>query len=125
MPKAPRMPYQLWLVAKRHQSHPEDALEEERVDGVRMMQAVVRAYDRFFGKRTAYVMGLMQAPSSDTRGVYHWRWEFLPIDRSPDKIKYLAGSEMGMGAYIADVLPEQTLEQLAPLIRQEWEQGSW
>ncbi|MDP9412454.1 MAG: galactose-1-phosphate uridylyltransferase, partial [Actinomycetota bacterium] len=34
--------------------------------------------------------------------------EFYPPNRTADKLKYLAGSETGAGAYVVDVLPEQT-----------------
>jgi UDPglucose--hexose-1-phosphate uridylyltransferase len=34
------------------------------------------------------------------------------IQRSADKLKYLAGSETGMGAFITDVLPEDVAERL-------------
>jgi len=34
------------------------------------------------------------------------------VRRQPGKLKYLAGSESAMGAYIMDLKPEQSAEQL-------------
>jgi len=32
--------------------------------------------------------------------------------RGPDRLKYLAGSESAMGAWIGDLVPEQTADRL-------------
>jgi UDPglucose--hexose-1-phosphate uridylyltransferase len=46
---------------------------------------------------------------------YEWNWfhvEFYPPYRTANKLKYLAGSEAGAGAFINDTLPEQTSQTL-------------
>ena len=42
----------------------------------------------------------------------HLHWEFAPVHRSADKIKYVAGSELMGGAYLTDVAPEEAAERL-------------
>ena len=42
----------------------------------------------------------------------HFHIEFYPPNRTADKLKYLAGSETGAGAYVMDALPEQTAGRL-------------
>jgi UDPglucose--hexose-1-phosphate uridylyltransferase len=43
---------------------------------------------------------------------YHLHVEFYPPNRTESKLKYLAGSELGAGAFINDTLPEETAERL-------------
>ena len=38
--------------------------------------------------------------------------ELFSIRRAPGKLKYLAGSESGMGVFINDVTPERTAHML-------------
>jgi UDPglucose--hexose-1-phosphate uridylyltransferase len=38
--------------------------------------------------------------------------QFTSPRRAADKLKYLAGSESGMGAFIGDVAPETSAERL-------------
>ena len=39
-------------------------------------------------------------------------WELFSVRRAPGKIKYLAGSESGMAAWINDVPPEDAAARL-------------
>ena len=39
-------------------------------------------------------------------------FEFYPPNRSAEKLKYLAGSELGAGAFILDVRAEETAARL-------------
>jgi UDPglucose--hexose-1-phosphate uridylyltransferase len=41
--------------------------------------------------------------------------ELFTIWRAPDKLKYLAGSESGMGAFANDVRPEAAAKRLREL----------
>ncbi len=118
VPAAMRMPYQVQLVPRRHIPALLEVSADERAEGVLMMQAMLRTYDRFFGLRAALVMGLNQAPV--TRPPYHLRWDFLPIDRGAGKIKYLAGSELAMGAFVVDMVPEQVRDRLGPIFDREY-----
>ncbi|WP_053958943.1 galactose-1-phosphate uridylyltransferase [Sulfobacillus thermosulfidooxidans] len=113
VPYALRMPYQLWLVPKRHVPHIAELTDEEICEGVRMMQHIVRTYDTYFGLRTALVMALYQDVQKDS--CYHFRWDFLPIDRGSGKIKYLAGSELAMDAFVVDMTPEFVATSLEPI----------
>ena len=44
--------------------------------------------------------------------VSHLHLEFTPLHRTADKLKYLAGSELGAGAFINDVAPEDAAGRL-------------
>lgn len=125
VPQAMRMPYQVRLVPNRHRSHLEDLSVREGAEGSRLLQAVLRTYDVWFGHRTALVMALYQGPvHGEARRQYHLRWDFLPIERGDGKRKYIAGSELAMGAFVTDVLPEHVYSCLYPLFRREVERNA-
>ena len=46
------------------------------------------------------------------RDQWHLAVEVFTIRRAPGRLKYLAGSESGMGAFITDTNPEDVAEQL-------------
>ena len=52
-------------------------------------------------------------PTNGTSKEYsHFHIEFYPPYRTKDKLKYLAGSELGVGAFINDSLPEEKAQEL-------------
>lgn len=118
VPAAMRMPYQIQLTPNRHVATLVDLTDGERVEGALLMQAILRTYDRLMGHRAALVMGLHQAPVD--RPPYHMRWEFLPIERGRGKIKYMAASELSMGAFVVDMVPKQVRERFYPILEQEY-----
>ena len=62
-----------------------------------------------------YIMLMHQRPTKGEADEYHYyrfHIEFYPPYRTPDKLKYLAGSEAGAGAYINDTHAEITAEAL-------------
>ena len=75
---------------------------------------VVTTYDELFGFPLPYVMSMHQAPTDDGQwqSVSHLHVEFTPVHRAPDRLKYLAGSELGAGAFISDVAPETAASAL-------------
>jgi UDPglucose--hexose-1-phosphate uridylyltransferase len=70
-------------------------------------------YDGLWGFSMPYVMAQHPRPS-DGKPHHEWHFhiEFYPPYRTPDKLKYLAGSELGAGVFINDTLPEQTAAAL-------------
>ena len=81
-------------------SYPEIALEvTKRLDGV-------------FGIPMAYIAAWHQAPVREGRDLLRLHWQITSVRRAPGKLKYLAGSESAMGAFIMDVLPEKSAQQL-------------
>jgi UDPglucose--hexose-1-phosphate uridylyltransferase len=61
-------------------------------------------------------MALHAAPKGEDEH-FHFHVEFYPLLRTADRLKYLAGTELGAGAFTVDVLPEdaaRTLRQITP-----------
>jgi UDPglucose--hexose-1-phosphate uridylyltransferase len=74
---------------------------------------VQRRYDRLFHRLLAYVMAVHDAPAGAEP--YDFHLEFYPPNRTADKLKYLAGSEAGAGAYVVDVRAEDAAALLRAL----------
>ena len=76
-------------------------------------KTVVKKYDNLFGFEFPYIMAIHQKPAVDGTEKYsHFHIEFYPPYRTKDKLKYLAGSESGAGAFINGSLPEEKAEEL-------------
>jgi UDPglucose--hexose-1-phosphate uridylyltransferase len=85
-------------------SFPEIALEvTKRLDGV-------------FGIDMAYIAAWHQAPVRVGRDLLRLHWQITSVRRAPGKLKYLSGSESAMGAFIMDLRPEQSAEQLRAVV---------
>ncbi len=69
-------------------------------------------FDRLFGRPAPYVAGWYQAPAKRSRAEFALHLEIFTLRRTADKLKYLAGSESGMGAFANDVAPEEAAERL-------------
>ena len=107
-------PYEAHVYARRCVSSIANLSGNERRDLARVLKRLLVGYDRLFGFSLPYMMVMHQAPTDgeDYGGVAHFHVEFYPPNRTADKLKYLAGSETGAGAYIVDALPEHTAEAL-------------
>jgi UDPglucose--hexose-1-phosphate uridylyltransferase len=107
-------PYEAHVYAHRCTPSIADLGAEERRDLAGVLKRLLVGYDRLFGFSLPYMMVMHQAPTNghDYEGVAHFHIEFYPPNRTADKLKYLAGSETGAGAYVMDALPEQTAGRL-------------
>ncbi|MCW2714719.1 MAG: galactose-phosphate uridylyltransferase [Frankiales bacterium] len=114
VPFAARFPYEVQLVALRHAPSLLDLSDPERHSLAELLHRVVRTYDALFGFSLPYVMSMHQAPTDDGPWlpVSHLHLELTPFHRTAERLKYLAGSELGAGAFINDTVPEQTAQAL-------------
>ena len=114
VPFAARFPYEVHVASLRHAPSLLDLTDPERLALSEVLQTVIRAYDGLFGFPLPYVMSMHQAPTDDGehQHVSHFHIEFTPLHRTADKLKYLAGSELGVGAFINDTAPEDTAARL-------------
>ena len=77
---------------------------------------MLRRLDGLFGVPMPYIAAWHQAPVNVGRDLSYAAPELFSIRRAPDKLKYLAGSESAMGAFVNDVLPENTAHLLRSVI---------
>jgi UDPglucose--hexose-1-phosphate uridylyltransferase len=114
VPFAPRFPYEVHVVARRHATSLLELTEEERRALAQLLKTVLVAYDSLFDFSMPYVMVLHQTPvdGGDWLAVSHFHIEFYPPYRTAGKLKYLAGSELGGGAFMNDAVPEASAARL-------------
>jgi UDPglucose--hexose-1-phosphate uridylyltransferase len=137
VPAWARFPYEVHVVPEAHRPSLAQVTEAERDELAQLLANLLAGYDRLFGFSLPYVMGIRSAPTcapSELTGRFHelggldglpsWdpishlHWEFAPVHRSADKIKFVAGSEMMGGAYMTDVAPEIAAERLRCALRE-------
>src|ERR1022692_444231 len=75
---------------------------------------VLHRLDALFGMPLPYIAAWHQAPPGDefARREFRLHLQVLSVRRAPGKLKYLAGTESGMGVWINDVLPEEAALRL-------------
>ena len=73
---------------------------------------VLQRLDGVFDIPMAYIAAWHQAPVCEGRDLLRLHWQITSVRRAPGKLKYLAGSESSMGAFIMDLRPEQSAAQL-------------
>ena len=114
VPFAARFPYELHVAPRRHTPTLTELAADERLALAELLRAVARGYDRLFGFPLPYVMSMHQAPTDggDHAAVSHLHLELTPLHRAADRLKFLAGSELGAGAFINDGAPEETAARL-------------
>lgn len=114
-----RYPYEVHIYPQRHVSSIEELSPEEDVWLAEILKQTLEAFDRLFDLSFPYVMAFHQRPSDggDYAEAYHFHIEFYPPIRAQERLKFLAGSEIGAGVYINDALAEQTAPQLRKLVQ--------
>jgi UDPglucose--hexose-1-phosphate uridylyltransferase len=115
VPHAARWPYEVHLYPRRRVPDLPALDDAARAEFPGVYLELLRRFDRIFGEElpTPYISGWHQAPFGiDERADFALHLELFTIRRSPGKLKYLAGSESGMGAFVNDVLPEAAASRL-------------
>jgi UDPglucose--hexose-1-phosphate uridylyltransferase len=113
VPACARYPYEVWVASRRPAGSLAALNTAERADFARGLKTVLLKLDGLWSRPMPYVMVFHQAP---TDGVphpeAHLHVEIYPALRMRDRLKYLAGSEVGAGVFTADTLPEEKAADL-------------
>jgi UDPglucose--hexose-1-phosphate uridylyltransferase len=113
VPVCARYPYEVWIAPRRAAPSLAALEPEERRDFARVLKTVLLKYDALWSRPFPYVMVFHQAPTDgEPHPEAHVHVEFYPPYRMRDRLKYLAGSELGAGVFTADTLPEVKAEEL-------------
>jgi UDPglucose--hexose-1-phosphate uridylyltransferase len=123
VPYAARWAYEAHVVMRRHRASLLECEPDELRQLADALQTLTRGYDALFDRPFPYVMAVHQAPTvapsrpaAAAAGQGHLHVEFYPPLRTAEKLKYLAGSEQGAGAFISDTLPEESAVKLREAI---------
>ena len=100
-PYASRMPFELWILPRRHTSHFEALRDEQLAELAQFLRQIIRKLETVHDD-LAYNYFIHTAPF-DTQPLrhYHWHIEVFP------RLTTTAGFEWGAGYYINPVPPEQ------------------
>lgn len=112
VPQAARWPVELHLYPRRRRVPDLPALTDaERDDLAQIYPHLLRTFDRLYERPTPYIAAWHQAPSG-AREEWNLHLQLFSIRRAEDKLKYLAGSESAMGAFVTDTVPEDVAARL-------------
>lgn len=112
VPHAARWPFEVHIYPHRQMPDLPSLTQEERAAFAPLYTSVLRAFDGLFGLRMPYISAWHQAPVRQGRELAYLHLELFSTRRAPGKLKYLAGSESAMGAFVNDVPPEQAADLL-------------
>jgi len=102
-PPFAQFPYETWVVPTRPVPDLAGLGDAERKDMAFALSQSLRRLDRLWDRPMPYLMTVNQAP---TDALAHPEWtihiEIQPIRRAPDKLKFLAGTELGSGVFAND-----------------------
>jgi UDPglucose--hexose-1-phosphate uridylyltransferase len=107
VPFAARFPNEIWISARRHVRTLLDLNNAELDRLASMISVIRRKYDNLYGFMLPLMMAVKQGPLQDQAAPYHFHIQFLPLQRSATKLKYLATVEAGFGTFLADIAPEE------------------
>ncbi len=100
-PYAPRFPFEVWVLPKKHTSYFEESQKFQFEALARIFSDTLRRLDRALGS-PPYNFILHTSPLHEKTGeFYHWHIEVMP------KLAQVAGFEWGTGFYINPVPPEE------------------
>ena len=114
VPEAARWPVEVHVYPHRPVPDLPSLDDGERDAFATLYTDLLGRLDRLFETPLPYVAAWHQAPVRDTeaRALSRLRLEIFSVRRAPDKLKYLAGTESGVGVFINDVAPEGTARRL-------------
>ena len=126
MPAAARWPLEVHVAPVRDVLTLDELNDQERWDLAVMYSTLLKRGNAFFDKGDGkgmdlpYIAAWHQAPIHDKRREnYRLNLQFFSFRRAANKIKYLAGSESGMAAWVSDTTPEliaKRFHELGPTI---------
>lgn len=112
VPFAARWPLEVHLLPHRHVADFTETTDAERDELAPLYLRLLRGVDAVYDSPTPYIAAWHQAPVHAGRDSARLHLELTSPRRAADKLKFLAGSEAAMGAWIGDVPPETSAARL-------------
>jgi UDPglucose--hexose-1-phosphate uridylyltransferase len=123
VPFAARWPVEVHLAPRRDVPDLPALTDAERADLSVTYLELLRRLDLFFEEPDGtpiplpYISGWHQAPVREGRELSRLHLQLFSVLRAPGKLKYLAGVESGMAAWISDTTPERIATRLQAVAR--------
>jgi UDPglucose--hexose-1-phosphate uridylyltransferase len=118
VPYAARWPVEVHLAPHRDVPDLPALNDDERAELAHVYLELLQRLDRYYVDadggpvRLPYIAGWHQAPAREGRDLARLHLQLTSVLRAPGKLKYLAGSESGMGAWVNDTTPERIAARL-------------
>jgi UDPglucose--hexose-1-phosphate uridylyltransferase len=116
VPYAARWPIEVHVLPLRHVPDFAETNDDERAELASMYPRLLRGLDALYDSPTPYIAAWHQAPVDIGRDRIRMMLQLTSPRRAADRLKFLAGSEAAMGAWIGDVIPETTAAALREAI---------
>jgi UDPglucose--hexose-1-phosphate uridylyltransferase len=107
----------VWVAPHRGSASLAALTADERTDFARALKTVLLKLDGMWQRPMPYILAFHQAPTDgNAHPEAHVHAQIYPALRMPDRLKYLAGSEVGAGVFTADTLPEDAVRHLQAVV---------
>ncbi|WP_345761825.1 galactose-1-phosphate uridylyltransferase [Diaminobutyricibacter sp. McL0608] len=110
VPFAARWPIEVHMLPHRQVADFAETSDAERGELATLYLRLLRGVDALYETQTPYIAAWHQAPVAVHRSDIRLMLQLTSPRRAADKLKYLAGSESAMGAWIGDVPPERAAQ---------------
>jgi UDPglucose--hexose-1-phosphate uridylyltransferase len=117
VPFAARWPIEIHLLPKRQVADLTELTDAEVSELAGAYKQILLGLDALYDKPIPYISAWHQAPMIENRDRIRLMLQITSPLRDADKLKYLAGSESAMGAFVGDVAPEETAARLKKAIK--------
>ncbi len=119
IPYYARWPYEVHITPQEHVGSLAGLDDSGRSALARVLKRTLVGLDNLFGFSMPYILAMHQEPTDGGEHPYaHLHIEIYPPHRTATKLKYLAGSETGVGSFINDSLPEEKAVELRAALPQ-------
>jgi UDPglucose--hexose-1-phosphate uridylyltransferase len=115
VPYAAHWPYEVHLYPRERVPGLTALPSAARAEFCELYLDLLRRFDRLFDSPAPYISAWHQAPVRRGLDEFALHLELFTVRRAPGKLKYLAGSESGMGAFANDIAPEAAASRLRQL----------
>ena len=113
VPVCARYPYEVWIAPIAPVEGFAQLGDAQRADLARALKTVLLKYDGLWQRPLPYLMAWYQAPTDGLpHPESHLHAQLYPPFRTRDRLKYLAGTEIGAGFFAMDALPEEKALEL-------------
>jgi UDPglucose--hexose-1-phosphate uridylyltransferase len=113
IPVCARYPYETWILPKRSVSWLYELNSDEIKDLALALKTTLLKFDHLWEKPFPYMLVLYQAPTDGKKHPeVHTHFQIYPPYRSHNRLKYLAGTEIGAGLFVNDTWPEEKAQEL-------------
>ncbi|WP_415973630.1 galactose-1-phosphate uridylyltransferase [Rhodococcus sp. 077-4] len=118
VPAASRWPVEVHLAPRRDVADLAELSDVERDELATVYRDLLRGVDAFFEgvDEVPYIAAWHQAPVGADRELGRLHLQLFSMMRSPGRMKFLAGSESAMGAWINDTTPERIADRLREVL---------